>query len=492
MHNPSYPAELSAPEPSRHPGRKRGFASRAATALGLAARLPFAVGFVATRRAPSTIRSYVRNWVWALAVIWLVVGGYLLFGRVTYTSKWTLILPTASSGISMQVESIGHAQTIPSSPFGSSSLSPKVIYKEIVGSEQVRLAAARSLGLKLAEFGAARVKLIDETALMIMEIPGATPTQAQEKAWALLHAFHKQLDILRRDEIQRRADVVQDSLKAYQANLQTARNRILEHQQRAGVLSINQFNETATSLELLRRKIADVRADINRQSMEVDRMSAELGIEAPSAQALLRLSADPTFAKMANEFSDSQAAYEQDAGRMAHANPMLALSRKRAEIAKLNLQRLVVSAGVERPLDVSNALLVINGTHRSELVKSMVASQATIAGRQQELSTLESEFGRLSEEVARMSGAVARLEDLKKDHLVAEAVFTSAVARLDTNKTDIYASYPMVQTLAAPDLPDRRSTPNTLIAVLGGIAASLLALLALGMAWVRQIFSRRH
>ncbi|MFX8554359.1 hypothetical protein ABTM01_19535, partial [Acinetobacter baumannii] len=84
-----------------------------------------------------------------------------------------------------------------------------------------------------------------------------------------------------------------------------------------------------------------------------------------------------------------------------------------------------------------------------------------------------------------MSGAVARLEDLKKDHLVAEAVFTSAVARLDTNKTDIYASYPMVQTLAAPDLPDRRSTPNTLIAVLGGIAASLLALLALAMAWVR-------
>ena len=392
----------------------------------------------------------------------------------------------------MQVESIGHAQTTPSSPFGSTSLSPKVIYKEIIGSEQVRLAASRAMGMKLGEFGVPRVKLIDETALMLFEITGPSAAVAQRKGEILIEEFHKQLDTLRRDEIQRRAEVVQESLRSYQINLRGARDRILDQQQRTGVLSLNQYNESATGLELQRRRLADVRADISRLTMEQKLLTNQIGIRPKVAAALLRLSADPAFTKSANEYADSHALYLQESGRLGSANPLLGLTRNRARTAELQLRELALASGIDDDFAFQMPLVVMNGTHRSELLKALVGSEAAIAGKHEELATLEAEFRQHTEGLTRMSAAAARLEDLRKDHLVAEAVFTSALARLDTNKVDIYASYPMVQTLAAPDLPEKRTSPNTLIALLGGMIASILAMAAWGMAWLRHMFIQRR
>ncbi|MGE3918050.1 MAG: hypothetical protein AB7F78_20330, partial [Hyphomicrobiaceae bacterium] len=156
-----------------------------------------AIVLLAITRTPASLRPFLVGGAYTVAAIWFVALCYLVLAKPAYTSKWTLILPTAASSMSLQLESIGHAQTVASSPFGSVSLSPKVIYKEIVTSEQVRSAAAKSLGLKLSEFGTPRVKLIDETALMLMEIAGRSAEQAQTKTNALLQAFHSQLDILR-------------------------------------------------------------------------------------------------------------------------------------------------------------------------------------------------------------------------------------------------------------------------------------------------------
>jgi len=99
--------------------------------------------------------------------------------------------------------------------------------------------------------------------------------------------------------------------------------------------------------------------------------------------------------------------------------------------------------------------------------------------------------GQAEAEIGRLSVDAATLENLKKDHLVAEAVFTSAVARLDTNKSDLYSSYPMVQMMAAPDLPTERSQPQFIIALAAGIIGTLLVLLAGAATWVRKNFGRR-
>ena len=114
------------------------------------------------RRGPS-----VKWGAPAIALIWLMAAAYYFLMPPVYHSKWSLILPVSNSGSTVSLETIGQTTSSPSEPFGSVSLSPKVIYKEIAGSEQVREAAAKSMGLTTRAFGKARVKLIDETSLMI-------------------------------------------------------------------------------------------------------------------------------------------------------------------------------------------------------------------------------------------------------------------------------------------------------------------------------------
>ena len=80
----------------------------------------------------------------------------------------------------------------------------------------------------------------------------------------------------------------------------------------------------------------------------------------------------------------------------------------------------------------------------------------------------------------------SELADLQRDHHIAEAVFSSALARIDTNKQDPFASYPLVQTLAEPSLPKRPSSPSLMIALAGALAASVLTIMAFALAWLRQ------
>jgi len=464
---------------------------------------PFATRTLGMRRTPdmpypsatarstklSGLRRYFFYWLISMAAIWLLVTGYLLLTPARYTSRWTLILPTAASNANIQLATIGQAQNVESSAFGSISLSPKVIYKEIFSSEKVRLAAAQSVGVTLKEFGSARIKLIDETALMMFELTGRTAAEAQHKANSLIGAFEAELDTLRRDEVSRRAEVVQDGLKGYQASLQSAREKVRE-QQRNGIFSENQFNDAASTLELIRRKITDVKADLARLSGEQKALSTELGIDAKEAASLLKLSADPSFAKTASEATDATVTYQVNAAQMAPENPLMAAKLKQLQTAQQGLEQLATAAGVEMPDSAKKLQLVSSGTHRSELIKNVVADQAATEGKTRELAALESEFKALTDEVQRMSRAAAQLDDLKKGQLVAEAVFSSALARLDTNKVDIFASYPMVQTLAVPDLPERKSSPSLLVGLLGGILASGLAFVAWGLAWLRLTFSQ--
>jgi uncharacterized protein involved in exopolysaccharide biosynthesis len=65
-------------------------------------------------------------------------------------------------------------------------------------------------------------------------------------------------------------------------------------------------------------------------------------------------------------------------------------------------------------------------------------------------------------------------------------LFSSALARLDTNKQDRFASYPLVQILEAPSLPRAPSSPSPLLALAGAVVASFLVLFGAALIWTRQ------
>lgn len=156
------------------------------------------------------------------------------------------------------------------------------------------------------------------------------------------------------------------------------------------------------------------------------------------------------------------------------------------------IERRIADAGVSGDADLKNVTLLLSGSAQSNLLVSLVDIDAKIAGKQSEVESLEGQIKRETDDIKKMSIEAARLEDLNKAHLVAEAVFTSALARLDTNKVDIYSSYPMVQILAPPDLPTEPTGPKLILAIAGALLGSLLSIAAWTMAWIRHIFSRKR
>jgi uncharacterized protein involved in exopolysaccharide biosynthesis len=453
----------------------------------LQARVGRAVGTPMRRRSKIPfIFGAALSWI----LIWSLVAAYCLLMPEIYGSRWTLIMPGSGSSVSVSLESIGQSSSSPSQQFSSSSHSPKVIYKEIAQSDQVRAAAARSLDMTPAEFGRPRIRLIEETSLLLLEMRGPTAEIAQNKAIALHQALEEQLDSLRRDELLKRAAVVRANLQGYQDQVTAARERILDAQRRSGLASVAQYNEISSSVVLARRRLVELRSEIERLANEQALMVARIGVDPATAAAALRLSSDPAFVRLATEFADANAAHQADTGRLGPANPFLVNARKRRSAVLEQLASLPGAVVSDATHNLERIALLITHSQRGDLLKTIVANESALEGRRNEARALEEQITGLQNEVKTMGEASAQLEDLRKDQLVAEAVMTSAIARLDTSKSDVYGSYPLLQVLAAPDLPDYPSQPIIPLAILGGLVGSLLASFAWTLAWWQNASNR--
>jgi capsule polysaccharide export protein KpsE/RkpR len=428
-----------------------------------------------------------------IMLCWSVGAAHLVVTPYRYVSRWTLILPGSSQSATMHLETIGQATSTATSPFGSISLSPKVVYKEIADSDQVRVSAALSLGMTYKEFGRPRIKLIDETGLMQFEMGAGTPELAQKKALASIAALNAQLEVLRNDEIAKRAAAITQNLKGYQEAVDQARQKITDVQLRSGLVSINQFNELVASLASARRRQSDLAAELGRLEQEQVRLVSRVGVDSANATIALRMAADPALAKVISDYADASAMYTAENQRLGPGNPVLINIEKRRDAAREQLRALTARLGLGSEAEGRVVMLMTNVSRQAELFQQVVRNEALSEGKRRELEQITADKVRLEDEVARLSGAAASLEDLRKDHLLAEAVYSSALARVDTSKSDIYGAYPIVQVLAPPNLPEGHEQPRRLYALAGGLAGTLFSLMAGGLAWLhhRQTTRRR-
>jgi uncharacterized protein involved in exopolysaccharide biosynthesis len=431
--------------------------------------------------------------VLAIAFIWLLCAGYYLFSPSVYISRWSLILPASNNSSSLTLETIGQASTMPTQPFGSIQVSPKVIYREIASSDQVRIRAAQLANMSVTSFGRPRIRLIDETSLLLFQINGGSAEEAQAKGRALIQSLSTQLDMLRRDEYEKRASMVRDNLQIYQANMEKARERVIQFQQSSGLLSKDQFDEASSSAELMRRRIAEKRSELDKVVAEQRQLMARVGFAPEEAALGLRLISDQSFARLVTAFAEGSATVHENALRYGPNHPVMAMARQKRDGAMAEIAKLARATGTKAdPADISRLLLLVSASHQAEILRSIVAGEALRKGLSEEIGSLQVDLRKLEAEVASMSSSAARLEALRKDLLAAEAVFTSASARLDTNRADQFSSYPLVQVLSEPELPEYRSQPRLLYAVAAGIVGTLIVLLAWGMAWIGSRFRQRR
>lgn len=423
---------------------------------------------------------------------WMAAVAYLLLVPVSYVSQWTLILPGEGHSTTMSIDTVGQATTTSNSPFGSVSLSPKVVYKEIADSDIVREAAAKTAGMTFHEFGRPKIKLIDETALMLFEISGRTPEIAHSKAMASIEALNAQLNMLRNDEVEKRSAAITQNLKTYKDQVDAARAKINEVSLASGLVSINQFNETVASFGAMQRRLTELEAESGKMEREQARLVERMGLDPAYAGVALRLAGDASLAKVVSDFADANAAYTGESGHLGPNNPVLINFDKRRIAALESLKRLMAKLNVGTDLAARTVVMLTNVSHQAELLQQLVRSEAAFEGKRREIETIRAEKERLDAEVSRLSAAAAKLEDLKKDHLLAEAVYSSAVARVDTSKSELYGAYPIIQVLAPPTVPESNEQPKRSYALAGGFLGTLFSALTWGLVWLHYLQTTRR
>ncbi|MDQ2094931.1 GumC family protein [Rhodalgimonas zhirmunskyi] len=437
-----------------------------------------------------TDRRRLPRYVWicalGLAAIWAPITGYLKTAAPTFDSHMSLILPGSGSASSVNLAEIGQASSHANSAFSSNSISPTETYKRLLAADRVIEDAAGRVGIDFGSFGKPKVQLVDQTAFIHVKLTGPSPETAQARNAALLGAFFDEIDRLRSDEMESRQSGGLDAISDYRNSVSLTRTEIETLRNETGLHSVKQYDRQLDEADALRARIDTAVAEYKRKLATVRGLEARLGTDAQSAASILRLNADTSYLALLEAMALAETELAQARSRYGERHPDVIKARKSMQSAraKAEARATIVTGGIgalERSIDGGHAALM------TELVRE----ESARAGLEAELSELRSLLAVQTGRLEKLAPHAARLEDLQRDFNVAEAVFASAIARAQSSKADIFASYPLVQVLEDPTLADSASSPRKKLAIAAGGAASFLLFIALSLGWIRRTLIER-
>lgn len=437
-----------------------------------------------------TDRGRVPRYVWmfalGLAAIWMPISGYLKTAKPVYASDMSLILPGSGAASSVNLAEIGQASSHSSSAFSNNSVSPTETYKRLLAADRVLRAAADHVGVDAKAFGKPQVRLVDQTAFIHVKMVGPDPGAAQSRNAALLKAFFSEIDRLRNDEMDSRQTGGLDAIDEYRDSVARTRVEIEALRKIAGLHSVQQYDRQLDELDALRARIDTAAAAYERQLATVRRLEMRLGADAQMTADILRLNADTdyvalidTMAQATSNLSLARSSYGEHHPKVIKARTARDAARAKAEARAISLTG--EASALERSIDGGRGALL------TELVREEAIRQGVFAELEEMRALASTQSARLSE----LAPLAARLEDLQRDFNVAEAVFASAIARSQSSKADVFASYPLVQVLEDPTLPDGPTSPRKKLAFAAGGAATVLLLIALSLGWIRRALIER-
>ena len=436
-------------------------------------------------------RRYILAIAVPLAAIWAVALAYLAFAPDRYDSNMSLILPGSGVGGSLNLESIGQASSSTSSAFSSTTLSPTENYKRLLMSDLVLREAAAISGDEESEFPEPTIKLIDQTNLIEVRISAGNPELAKARMEALRTAFSAQLDILREDEARTREDADAKRIAELEDKVDEAQQALLDFQGRTGLVSLDQFAGRISALDQLKASERDRRVRVAETASATQRLSSTLQITLPQARRAMLLKSDPEFQELLSRYAAAVGAHSESSGTLGDAHSLIEeLAAEKASLKKELARRGGEVTGLSGAKVIKLAELASSNA-RESLFSNLSQRDSDTAGNTAALGELRRQIAEQSADTDAQVEQAAKLADLLRDLRVAEAVFSSALARLDTNKSDPFASYPLVQTLEAPSLPRGKAAPSGLVVIAGALGASIILVIGFLLLWLRQPIIRK-
>ena len=443
-------------------------------------------------RMPAVRRNrYVIIAAPVIAGIWLLAIAVILLTPARYTSHMTLILPGAGSGGSINLEKIGQATSASASPFAGTGLSPTESYKRLLGSDRTLEAAAVLLRQPVATFSPPKIKLIDQTSLIEVDVTADNAVQARDRAVALRSAFLSTLEQLRRDEAAKRETADRMFILNLQAKARDAQARLLAFQAETGLVSVEQFNNRIGALDALRDR-ENLQRTLTRQSAATTaRMSQSLGASTTTARQAMVLKGDPVFQALLARYAAIETQGTEKGATLGDGHVVMAeLNAQDRGLRDALVARGRTLTGLSAKTLLSFAdISVADG--RAHLLEAMVSSDSNLVGAAAALADIRQQIKEQSSNAGERVEQASQLAELNRDLQVAEAVFSSALARLDMNKSDPFASYPLVQTIEEPTLPKGKSSPSPKMVLAGAVLATLMNLIGFGLLWLRKPTPRK-
>ena len=434
-------------------------------------------------------RGRVLRYGLVLALGWIAIlllaGAFFLLTPKTYSSGFTLILPGAGAASSVNLESFGQTNSSAASPFGSHSLSPTENYRRLLLSYRLRGSVAESLGLTIADVPAPRIRLANQTKLMFVSVRAATPEDAKRLADAWLASFEVELAALRAEEQALREQAYRDTLAGFEVTVRDTQAKIIAFQSEHGLISVEQFQDLVTQTEALRFELERAVAEERVAQSEVSRLSGILGISPGDAADVLALLSDTTFQSLLESRSLAQTRLAELTEMYGPNHPeMIAASEAYSGLRGGLFDRGRQLLGFEAFASL-NPVYYSSTDERSALIGKLIEASVRLAGVARRRDAMAKQLAETEERVARLAVPATELDGLLRDHQVAETVFASALARIDTNRTDIFTSYPLTQTVETPGLPESPATPSKKFTALGALAGIFLYAIGLALLWIR-------
>lgn len=429
-----------------------------------------------------------------LGVIWFPLITFLKTSPLTYTTKWTLILPGAGVGSSINLESIGQAATAVSSPYTSPSLDPKVSYKQIVKSDAVLTAAAESIGMTKEEFGEPRIKLVAQTTLMYFSMTGLDPEKTYARAVALIKTLKDQLAVLRQDESERRVETAQLYIRGFQEKLHRIQEQLLAYQKESNLISEGQFQDLAATAAQMRQERAMHLAAYKKAEGQAAQLAGMLSTTPEMAADLLTLQSNPVFGEYMQAYIETQSKLTEYLGKWGPNHPEVVKATqnaKQSRAAMLAHGKALLGYPLHREPGLMELLLSEGDAQRNQLLQELILSDVTRYGLDAQIKSLDKSIAQLEDRVKHTIDAASTLSELQLQHRVATAVLTTTLAQLDIGKADPFASYPLIQVLEEPKVPRGPDTSKRKFALIGGVMGSVFIVIGFSISWKRQALFRR-
>ena len=421
---------------------------------------------------------YLLIGIIANSAIWAAAALYASKAKPSYTSELSITIPGAGSRTDINLPNIGQASSQNFSSYAGGSFDPRENYKAIATGEEVIKAAAQSVNIPLADFGAPRIKIVDNTTLMRFEMKGKTPKEAQGKTRALYEALEKRLQQLRDLEMRQQNQRLEESIEDSRRKLKIAQKRMSDFQLISGLSTNEQLSNLAINIETLRRQRAELVAQQQQAQAREVQLSANLNLSPQQAGNAFTLQTDPLFQKYLRDYSEANAKLiALNAKFLANHPNVITQKAERDEAESALVSRAGILLG--RPVNLASIqqLNMSNsdpsGAGRAVLSQQLVTANVDQQGLEAQVKGIDQQLGQLETRLKRLSQQQSKLEDLRRDVQIAEAVFSSTIARLDLSRSSLSASYPDTQVLSPPSLPEGKPGGKKNLVFAGAAVGSL-------------------